>query len=151
LANATDGLGALKSLLDDIKAKTDLLGTGVVTVVSPVRNIDDVEIVQGDDYNNTDGRALDWVNAAGTWPDLTGAAIKFTATKDGETPFTKAGTVVTPTGANQTVRVELTAAETAPLAVGKWNYDVQATLTSGRIATLALKVHGMEVVLDYST
>lgn len=118
-----------------IKAKTDTLGAATVTVTSPVAASGDVEIIRGDDYSNLDGRALEWTNAAGTWPDLTGATITFTAEQSGKA-ITKAGTVIVPTGAAQKVRVELTAAETI-IAAGTWSFDVQAALaTNGRIVTL---------------
>ena len=48
----------------------------------------------------------------------------------------KAGSVVTPTGAGKQVRVQPTAADTRAIGVGTYDFDVQATLSSGRIVTL---------------
>jgi len=75
----------------------------------------DVELYQGDDYANADGRALAWTNAAGSWPDLTGATVKLVVRAPNGDLIQVTGSVVTPTGAGQTVRVELTAAQTALL------------------------------------
>lgn len=107
-----------------------------ITITSPVAASGDVEIVRGDDYSALDGRALEWTNAAGTWPDLTGATITFTAKASGSTTFTAPGSVVVATGAGQKVRVQLSAAQTN-LAVNSRIFDVQATLSpSGRRITL---------------
>ena len=48
----------------------------------------------------------------------------------------KAGSVVTPTGAGKQVRVQPTAADTRAIGVGTYDFDVQATLSSGRVVTL---------------
>lgn len=143
-ANMDAQLTAIDDYLDTeiaaIKAKTDMLGvTGItnVTVTSPVAQDGSIEIIRGDDYSNADGRALVLANANGTWPDLTGASITFSATQTGNPILVVSGTVVVPSGAGQSVRVELTAAQTT-IAAGEWMYDVQATLASGRIATLVI-------------
>jgi hypothetical protein len=117
------------------------IGTNVISVVSPITSGGTVTIVQGDDYYAEDGRAIEWVETADTtaWPnDLTGATITFGA---GE--FTKAGSVVTPTGSSKKVRVELSAEDTASLVQGKYDYQVQATI-NGRAATI---VKGTLVVI----
>lgn len=110
------------------------IGSGSITTVSLVAQSGDVTIVQGDDYNVDDGRQLDWTESAdGTaWPVLTGATITFTAGG-----LSKAGSVVTATGSSKKVRVQLTSAETATLAIGTYAFDVQATLaTNSRKITL---------------
>ena len=110
------------------------ISSGNITVTSPVATDGHVTIIRGDDYNNTDGRALDWANTDGDWPDLTGATIAFVI----GTNWTMAGSVVTPTGTGQKVRAEPTAALTAKLKRGEYEYDVIATLAvSARIVTLA--------------
>lgn len=109
------------------------IGTATITVTSPVATDGDVEIYEGDDYNNTDGRALDWTDSGGTWPDLTSATIAVVI--DGIEEF--AGSVVTPTGDSKKVRLELSATETAALNPKAASYQVIATLSSARVATLA--------------
>jgi hypothetical protein len=113
---STETLKSIDALIDAIKAKTDLITVATaVTVTSPVASDGDVELYQGDDYANADGRALAWTNAAGSWPDLTGATVKLVVRAPNGDLIQVTGSVVTPTGAGQTVRVELTAAQTALL------------------------------------
>lgn len=135
---STETLVAIDVLLDAIKAKTDLLAAAGVTVSSPASATGDVTVYQGDDYHNTDGRAIEWSNAAGTWPDLTSATVVFGVRAPNGSSFTATGSVVTPTGAGQKVRVELTATQTALLV--DWptpsELRVRATLASGRKVTL---------------
>ena len=125
------------------------IGSGQVTTTSPVAVSGDVTIVRGDDYNSADGRALDWTDVSAAWPDLTGASVLVTVQTTGSAQWTKAGSVVTPTGASKKVRVEPTAADTATFAGGaSYPFDVQATLSSGRKVTL---LRGTWYVLaDYS-
>jgi hypothetical protein len=116
-----------------------VISAAQVVTVSPVSaDGSSVTIVRGDDYLAADARALDWTDAGNHWPDLTGATIAFTARRS-PSVLTKAGSVVTPSGSSKSVRVELTAAETAALGTGPWNFDVQATLaTTSHIVTLVL-------------
>lgn len=125
---------------------TRLAGAEVVTV-SPVASGGAVTIVRGDTYDNDDGRALEWSTSdAGTWPTLTSATVVFTLRNDaGQTKTTFSGSVVTATGANKKVRVELTAEQTTALVVGGHEYDVQATLSGGNVVTL---VRGYAAVLE---
>ncbi len=86
------------------------IGTGRISTVSPVAQSGDIELVKGDDYNNTDGRALSWTeDDTDAWPDLTSATVTFYL---GD--LSKPLTVVTPTGTKQ-VRLELTREETSRL------------------------------------
>ena len=115
-----------------------LFGSGLATTSVPVATTEAITIIRGDDQKDADGRSLEFSTTdAATWPDLTGASITFTATK-GTSTITKAGTVVTPTGANKKVRVELDSADTASSPTGTYDYDVQATLASGNKITLVL-------------
>lgn len=101
-----------------------------VSIVSPV-SVDGTEIaiVRGDDYDADDGRALTFTGA--TWPTLTSGAVALRVSlPGGVTAF--AGSV---TGA-QACRVELTSAQTAAIAAGSYAYDLEATLSSGRVVTL---------------
>ena len=125
------------------------IGSGQITTTSPVATSGDVTIVRGDDYNSADGRALDWTDVSAAWPDLTGASVLVTVQTTGSAQWTKAGSVVTPTGSGKKVRVEPTAADTATFAGGaSYPFDVQATLSSGRKVTL---LRGTWYVLaDYS-
>lgn len=129
-----EATGAL-TVLYDVHTISTNLGSGVVNVVSPVSSSGIVELVRGDDYDNADGRALDFTNPDGTWPDLTDATITFKAAK-GSALIEATGTVVTATGANQQVRVELTAEEIGTKYGHEWQYNLRATLDSGNEVTL---------------
>ena len=112
------------------------IGSGQITTTSIVAQSGNVTTVAGDDYNATDGRAIDWTDANASWPDLTGASILVTVKSGSTTLMAKAGSVVTPTGAGKQVRVQPTAADTRAIGVGTYDFDVQATLSSGRVVTL---------------
>ena len=112
------------------------IGSGQITTTSIVAQSGNVTTVAGDDYNATDGRAIDWTDSSVSWPDLTGASILVTVKSGSTTLMAKAGSVVTPTGASKQVRVQPTAADTRAIGVGTYDFDVQATLSSGRIVTL---------------
>lgn len=121
-----------------VGASLNRLGTGIISATSIVAADNAVTTYEGDDYNNTDGRALDWTEESGSiWPmDLTGATITITIA-DYATSFS--GSVVTPTGDSQKVRLELTSAQTTLIPPGTKSYMVRATLSatySNRQATL---------------
>lgn len=124
-----------------IKAKTDLISAATLTVSSPVAENGDTELYAGDDYNNLDGRALEW--SSSDWPDLTAATITLYLRAPDGSKFSKAGSAPVVGSGSQTARVELTAAETATLI--DWptpsTLRLRATLAvSGRIVTLVTGV-----------
>lgn len=104
------------------------LANAPITLTSPVAASGDVEIVRGADYLTADGLALSWSNAAGSWPDLTGATITFMVRRYQVGGLDKAGVVIVPTGPGQQITVELDSANTAALALGIWKYALWATL-----------------------
>lgn len=114
-----------------------------VTLVNPVLQTSTVIIAAGDDYSAADGRSLEWsTENVSTWPDLMGAVITFAATKQadkaGTTSITRSGSVLSPSGANKRVRVELSAADTSGMAIGAhaYVYTLKATLANGHVVTL---------------
>lgn len=121
------------AILNAVKAKTDLLsGATSITLIAPVLSSGKVVVIQGDDYKNVDGRALQWSSTS--WPVLTSGTVTLYLEKksDGVT-FSKAGTVVSASS----VRVDLTAAETTAREVGAYRYALKATLSDGDKVTLA--------------
>ena len=112
-------------------------GTFAVTVTNPVAQSGNVTTYMGDDYNNTDGRALEWTQSSGDgWPtSLSGATIAVYI----EDEATFAGEVVTPTGDSKKIRLELTASETNSIPGSEngntYNFQIVATHSS-KIATL---------------
>ncbi len=120
--------------------------SGSLTVTTPV-SVDgtSIELVQGDDYFAADGRALEWTRS--DWPDLTGATITLNV-QTASGIVTIAGTApVVGAGVEQTVRAEMTAAETASLDIGFNDFDVKAVLASTHVVRLALgKCHVLDNV-----
>lgn len=113
------------------------LGGTTITVTAPVAAGGDVTIYIGDDYNNTDGRALDWSSAG--WPDLTSATpITLTAYRatTASADWSITGTAPTAGVGTQTVRFQPTNANTDDLRAGAFTFQIEATLSSGRIVTL---------------
>lgn len=134
----TESLRALDALLDAIKAKTDMIGEGAVTVAAPVSMDGDVELDQGYDYYAADGRALEWTNTDSTWPDLTGATAWFMV----GTYLSVTGSISNPTGP-ATIRVQLSRAQTALLPRGLRRFVIKCVLTNGHVV---LQVRGTVTV-----
>lgn len=101
--------------------------TNLIYTFYPIIHGTDITIFRGDDYFSADGRALEWTDAS--WPSLTSASVQFRVYRPGSTVFTKNATLI-----GQTVRVELTSAETTLLPTS--SYDLQATLSNTHIVTL---------------
>ena len=146
--------GVLKAVVDinpeqaentDVKVSTRAIPTAgappAVTIVSPVLQGGNVQIVRGDDYANADGRALTFEisDPSSALPSLTGATVRLKTglpNRPNLAVVNQIGTVVTATGTTRTVRFELTSAQTAPLVPIAYNFDVEATLSSARVITL---------------
>ena len=105
--------------IDAIKVKTDTIGTGTATVAVPVAANLAVTTYQGDDYDTADGRHLSWtVSSTAT---LTGGTVEVII--PGVDTYT--GSVVD----GNTIRLELTTAQTAAIPVGRRKYQVIVTQT----------------------
>lgn len=100
------------------------IGAGQVVTTSVVAQSGAVTTIQGDDYLADLGRALDWVDAAGKWPDLTSYEISVVI----DNVKTYAGEVIKATGDNKKVRLELTGAQTALIPEGGQVFQVIAAL-----------------------
>ena len=115
-----------------------------------------VTIVAGCDYKAADGNAAIFENAAGTWPNLTGASVYFVAQQGNAPPqlpstiplplnFPAAlippiqGTVTTPTG-DQKVSFDLPASQTGirptPSPTDLYAFCVFAVLANGDVVPL---------------
>src|SRR5574341_100826 len=112
-------------------------GVGLVNVAQPV-SADGLTLtlVKGDDYLNAIGRALVWQSAE--WePDLTGATVRLTVSGHWPvTDITVTGTVVASGGAGvtQTVRFDMTAAQTSGLVVGcAQTFDIESTISGYKV------------------
>ena len=102
-----------------------------VTVTSPVATDGtSITVVRGDDYLDTDGRALTFTGA--TWPTLTAGTVALIVDTSG-TPTSYNGTITAATSCY----VELTTTQTTALSARRtYDYDLQATLSNGHIVTL---------------
>jgi len=136
-----DGTGYNKSASTIGTAST--VTAAAITTTAPVQSSGDVVAVIGDDYSNTDGMAWSWSitnPSSGNTLDLTGATIAFTATgataSDDSDWSPASTTVATATGATLAFRAEPTSTETATLAAGSWPFQVEATLSGGRIVPM---------------
>lgn len=111
------------------------IGGTEVTISSPVATDGTtITIVKGDDYNSSDSRQITWTGeTADQWPSLSGATLSLTASNRLDS-LTAVPTVTAATG-TQAFQLELTKDQTN-IASGRYQYDVQATLASGRVVTL---------------
>jgi hypothetical protein len=111
------------------------IGSAAITVTSPVSTDGDITIDQGYDYQSADGRALEWTDDDGSWPDLTDATATFII--EGELEVT--GTISNPTGP-ATITVELTAAQTAALTASSTSVDyvIECTTAGSHVILIIL-------------
>lgn len=112
---APDGTTAAQ--LAAIRAKTDLIGTGTITVTSPVTAAGGVTIIQGDTYSASE---VAWTDSGSTWPaDLdTATSILCCIGDEVELDCTYAAGVITLDA--------LSCVETAALAAGQYPYWLEA-------------------------
>lgn len=117
-------VGADSDTLETLSDQVDGLVTGgTIAYTGPVATGGAVTTYMGDDYDNADGRALEWESA--DWPVLTDGTISVKIA--GGLTFT--GSVVTPTGTKK-VRLELTAAQSATIPAGKHRFQIVATVST---------------------
>ncbi len=118
------------------------IGTGQITVVSPVATNGDFEIFKGDDYAVALGNPIPWTNTIVDglgWPTLDGT-VTFRARRNinGPVILTKTVTKITTTGNTKEIALELTAAETgaSTLPRGKYLFEVVHVSLASKTRTL---------------
>jgi len=135
-ANANLGEDAIEAIVDGlldggvataeqaaaIQAK---LITSNITVSSPSISSLNFAIIRGDDYNDGDGRALEW---SGTWPDISGGTAIVTL---GGVEYT--ADIISA----DAIQLELTAAETGAMAAKPLRYSLVVTQADADTITLA--------------
>lgn len=114
------------------------LGSARVTVQSPLASDSSLTLITGDAYYTTDGRDITWTDSSATWPNIVGGVASFNV---GDGTLVVTATVVDA----DTIRLELTAAQTATLTQDTYRYDVSVVLSNGHKVTL---VRGILTVLD---
>ena len=121
--------GADPATLAAIRAQTDLLGVGTVTVASPVTAAGEINITQGDSYEAGD---ISWTDSNSLWPaDLdTADAITWYCDTQYEACTYTPGTGLLALGA-------LATTQTLDLPPGARTYWIEATWTAGsRVETI---------------
>lgn len=153
--NDTDYTGTLSGLsveqeakLDAIKAQTDLITTSQLSVVSPFAS-SSLTIKRGDTYSTAAGQTLTIAKPSGaSWPsDLTDWTVTFRASviadrlagvaSGDDSEIEKEAVVAVATG-SQSIRIDLTAADTGTLHVGGnvWEWALEAVHATNGTNTL---------------
>jgi hypothetical protein len=129
--NVNAPLATIDTVVDAIKAKTDTIGAGTVTVTSPVAS-DGVTVTtyRGDDYKQHEGREIRWLIAT---PDLTPAIVTLHVGA-----LDIVCTLVDGGLATQSVYAELTAVQTATLLEARGLYSVTAAMADTDVRTLVV-------------
>lgn len=142
-------LMSIDTLLDTINAKTATISGSSVSVVSPVRDNGEIEIVRGDSYLSADGTAIVVTIDTYGGPSITGATAAFYVADasdydDGSSAGNAVGTVtLAMSGADLVVTIQLTASQTEslspspPAEVFNYVYSIQITTASATIHTPA--------------
>ena len=114
-----------------------IANTGI-GIVSATFTEDSIAIVRGDDYTDEDGRAAEFVDDDGIWPDLTGATVTWRAyLAASPDPVLEVEMEITAaSGASKIVILELTADQTAELEEDSYVWDAKAELANGHVSTL---------------
>jgi hypothetical protein len=94
-----------------------------------------ITLVQGDDYFHADGRSVALLDTTGQWPSLSGGSVELLI-QGGDTSVAISGSIFGEAEQAE-VRFELESEETEQLA-GVFDYQIVATLESGRRVTLQL-------------
>jgi hypothetical protein len=144
-----------------IKAKTDLITPGNVTIAAGFNGRDSLTIIKGDSYTNSVGTALTFPQPTGaTWPSTltSGWTVAFKATPNQVATDLVPSAAALPTSGSiagvvvsaSVVRFDLTAAQTALLTAcaNGYDFDVQATSGSERVTLIK---GSMSVLPDVNT
>lgn len=142
-ADITADIDANSTQLSGIRAKTDLISAGKITISSPINEVGDITIVRGDDV------VLPWTYTGGN--DLSTATVVFSALnkQTGVLDIDQASADVSGSVPSQSITVVLSNEVTASLQAGEdlYRYDLEAT-NGGKITTLASGM--MSVTKDIS-
>jgi len=128
------GSGDVSTVLQEIKSQTDLITANNVTVINAYAS-GSITIKRGDSYSETSGQTISIPKPSGaSWPDLSdGWTLTFTANKASNNENSGTGTVTKTcvVVSSSTFRIDLTTNDT-DLAIGSWDFDVQATKGSDK-------------------
>ena len=124
------------NVLNQVKAKTDLITSGNVQTSIPVTALGQITgpLYIGDDYLTANGRAFDWTIALPTGFVAATSTCKFGMIYEDETgvsQFNVSGTVTDVGGGNVRLRFELPKATTGTLKAGFHRWSVEIVSASG--------------------
>jgi hypothetical protein len=119
-----------------------LLGSTEITVISPITDSGNINIIAGDTYDADDGRAIIWSESGDGWPDLTGATVTIDSGA-----WSHACSVSDAGSDSQSVVLELTAVESAAMTAGSRSYQLRAVLSNSHVITLATGMMNIEAQL----
>ena len=134
-ADVLAAIEANRLLLVAVKAKTDLIFAGAISVVSPVAADGTITIYPGDDYLAAHGHGLSLLIADPTHAlVLDGVGVVLTL-KTAQSSW--AATSVTSTATGYTIVIEATAAHTLLLTAESQSYVLEAEFADHHVITLA--------------
>lgn len=106
-----------------------------ITITGPVISSNGTfSLTQGDDYFAADSRGLSFT--IGATPNLTASTARLKIQANEDTPLTVTGTLSGAGTGAQIILFDISAATTSACAVGWHQYDVEVTLSSGRVCTV---------------
>lgn len=134
--------GQTDLLLDAIKAKTDLIGTGSATVSAPVAESGTIsDLIIGDDYSSSNGQALSWTVDLPTGATVGGASCFFGGEHSDpslaeDNKWLIQGTVSAgPTAGKAVILFNLLRSHTADLIPGDYNWSAEIRNDAGLQST----------------
>lgn len=118
-------LTAIVGQLNEIQAKTDRIGTGLVTVATPVTTTGKLnELTIGDDYLAVHNRSLKWTVTKPTGFVLGEATAWFGGSRDSSQKWLVSGTITDNGDDTLTLEFELPKAKTSGLEAGNYDWSV---------------------------
>lgn len=114
------------------------LGAGRVQVVAPISSDGRrLTLVRGDDYQASDGRAIEFLEQSANWPDLSGAAATLTV-KFLDAAVSISAEIVIASGPSKKVRAQLSSSQTGSFPVVDFAaFTLEAITAAGHRITLA--------------
>jgi hypothetical protein len=126
------------SILNAVKAKTDLINAGSVPYASPVTASGKFTsaIIQGDDYLAANGRAFTWTITAITGITAATAVVRFAGqSRVDSTTFAVSGTVNDIGGGRWTLSCDMSRTVSEALTLGEYDWSVEITSSTGTEVT----------------
>ncbi|MEM1224597.1 MAG: hypothetical protein AAGJ40_02810 [Planctomycetota bacterium] len=130
LAGNHDAAGSGGKLLQDVSAKTGLIGTGSATVSVPVTASGTIDgpLVIGDDYLAANGRAFEWTISAVAGATVSGSTCKLGFSRGSKGSFAVDGEVTDNGDGTWKLAFDVTNEDSAVLEPGNFDWSVELTV-----------------------